>query len=60
MDVVVINEDANNPLEMVLIQNQGPVEAFRPDGPHKALRHTVGLWRTKQPANDLDAVLCEN
>ena len=44
MDVVVINEDAKNPLEMVLVQNQEPVEAFRTDGPHEPLRDAVGLW----------------
>jgi hypothetical protein len=44
MDVVVINEDAKKPLEMVLIQNQEPVEAFRADGPREPLRHAVGLW----------------
>jgi len=56
MDVVVINEDAKNPLEMVLIQNQEPVEAFRTDGPHEPLRDAVGLWGTKRRTNDLDVV----
>ena len=40
MDVVVIDEDANNPFEMALIKNQEPVEAFRTDGPHESLRWT--------------------
>ena len=56
MDVVVIDEDANNSLEMVLIQNQEPVEAFRSDRPHEPLRHAVGLWGTKRRANDLDVL----
>ena len=56
MDVVVINEDAKTPLEMRLIQNQEPVEAFRTDGPHEPLRHAVGLWGTKRRTNDLDVV----
>jgi hypothetical protein len=56
MDVVVINEDTKDPLEVVLIQNQEPVEAFRPDGPHKPLRHAVGLGGSKRRANDLDVL----
>src|SRR4030095_5992513 len=56
MDVVVINEDANNPLEMVLIQHQAPVEAFRTDGPHAPLRPAVGLWGAQRRANDLDVL----
>jgi hypothetical protein len=52
----VINEDAKNPIEVVLVQNQEPVEAFRTDGPHEPLRDAVGLWYTKQRTNDLDVV----
>ena len=60
MAVVVINEDAKNPLEMVAIQNQEPVETLRADGPHEPLRHPVGLWGTKRRAKDLDAVTAKH
>src|SRR5262245_27556605 len=57
MTVVVINED---PVQMVTIQNQEAVEAFRPDGPHEPLRHAIGLWGAKRRANDLDAVAAKH
>ena len=49
MDVVVINEDTKDSLEIVLIQNQEPVEAFRPDGPHKPVGGELRVAPQKMP-----------
>ena len=43
-------------LQVLLVQNQDPVETFRADRAHKPLRHTVGLRRAKRRANNLDPV----
>ena len=58
--VVVIDEHRKNPLKVLLVQNQQPVEAFRADGAHEALGDAVGLRRTKRRANDLNSVASEH
>jgi hypothetical protein len=56
MAVVVINEDPKHLLEMVAVEDQQPIETLRPNRPHEALRHAVGLRRTKWCANHVDPV----
>ena len=53
---VVIGEYVNDPLKVLLVQDQQLVETFRADRAHEPLRNPVGLWRAKRRSNDLDAV----
>ena len=41
MPVVVLHELGEDPLELRLVQDQQPVEAFRANRSHKPLRHAV-------------------
>ena len=41
---------------MSLVQNEQPVETFRPGGAHEPLRDAVGLRGAKRRANDLNPV----
>jgi hypothetical protein len=52
--VVVVDEHLKDPLEALMVQNQQPVEAFRADGAHESLGHSIGLWRAKRRTNDLN------
>ena len=54
--VVVGHEHIKNTLEVLLVQNQHPIETFRAGRAHKPLRHAIGLRRAKRRANDLDPV----
>ena len=58
--VVVVHEHIENPLKVLLVQNQQPVETFRADSAHEPLGHAVGLRRAKRRANDLDPVTPEH
>jgi hypothetical protein len=52
--VVVVHEDGEDPLKMLLVQNEEAVETFRADGTHEPLRHAVCRRGTKRCANDLN------
>jgi len=60
MRIVVMHEGCNRALEMLLVQNQEPIEAPRPDGTHKAFRHAVCLRRPIWGPHDLDAFRLEH
>jgi hypothetical protein len=49
----MIRENGKDPLEMLAVQDQQPVETFGANGPHKSLRHAIRLRRAKRRANDL-------
>jgi hypothetical protein len=57
--VVVVHEDGEDPLKMLLVQNEEAVETFRADGTHEPLRHAVCRRGTKRCANDLDPLTSE-
>src|SRR5947208_3644135 len=52
--VVMLHEDVEDPLEMLGVQDQQPVETLGPNGAHEPLRDTVRLRRPKRCANDLE------
>jgi len=52
--MIVVREDGQDPLEVLLVQNQQPVETLRANGAHEPLRHPVRLRRAKRRANDPD------
>ena len=52
--IVVIREDGQDPLKVLLVQNQQPVETLRANGAHKPLRDAVCLRRATRRANDLE------
>jgi hypothetical protein len=54
--VVVGHEDIKNTRQMLLVQDQHPVETFRADRAHKPLSHPVRLRRAKRRANDRDPI----
>ena len=56
MAVVMVDEDANDPLEMLAVQNQEPIQPFRANCPHEAFRDAIGLRRPKRRANDCDPI----
>ncbi len=53
MAVVMLREDVEDPLKMLVVQDQQPVETLGANGPHKSLRHAIRLRRAKRRANDL-------
>jgi hypothetical protein len=54
MRVVVMHEGRDGALEMLLVQNQEPVETLRPNCAHEALRYPVGLRRPIRCPHDPD------
>ena len=60
MAVVMVNEDANDLLEMVAVEDQEPIETLRANGPHEPFRDPVGLRGPKRRANDLHPIALEN
>ena len=58
--VVVVDKHFKDPLKVLLVQNQQPVETFRPDGAHESLGDSVGLWRAKRCTNDLNPFASEH
>jgi len=58
--VVIVHEDVESSLNVLLVQNQQPVEAFRADGAHEPLGHAIGLRRAKRRADDLNSVTAEH
>jgi hypothetical protein len=53
MAVVMVDEDANDLLEMLAVEDQEPIQTLRANRPHEPFRDTVGLGCTKRRANDL-------
>jgi hypothetical protein len=56
----VIDEHLNDPLKVLLVQNQEPVETLRTGRAHKPLGNHVGLWRAKRCLNDLNSIASED
>ena len=53
MAVVVVDEDADDVLEMLAIEYQESIQTLRASRPHEPFRDTVCLRRAKGRANDL-------
>ena len=60
MAVVMIDEDANDLLEMLAVEDQEPIQTLRADCPHEPFRDTVCLGRAKRRANDLYSIALED
>jgi hypothetical protein len=60
MAVVVVEEDAQDVLEMTPVHDQEPVEAFGAGGADEALCDRVRLRRSNGRLDDLDAFACED
>ena len=60
MAVVMVDEDANDLLEMLAVEDQEPIQTLRANRPHKPLRDTVCLGRAKRRANDLYPIALED
>jgi hypothetical protein len=58
--VVVIDVDAQNMLELASSEDQQPVQAFGPCGPHEALGVSVGLRRAERRLDNVDAFRAED
>ena len=58
--IVVVDEHVKDPLEVVLVQNQQPVETFRADGANESLGDAVRLRRAKRRPNDLHPLASEH
>jgi hypothetical protein len=56
----MVDEDANDLLEMLPVQDQEPIQTLRANRPHKPLRDTVCLGRAKRRANDLYPIALED
>ena len=57
MAVVMVDEDANDLLEMLAVEDQEPIQTLRANRPHEPFRDAVGLRRAKRRANNLDPSL---
>ena len=53
MAVAMVDEDANDLLEMLAVEDQEPIQTLRANRPHEPFRNTVCLRRAKRRANDL-------
>ena len=60
MAVVMVDEDANNLLEMLALEDQEPIQTLRANRPHEPFRDTVCLGRAKRRANNLYSVALED
>src|SRR5262245_64654612 len=58
--VVMVDEHFKDPLEVLLVQNQQPVETFRADRAHQSLGDAIGLRRAKRRTNDLNPFASEH
>ena len=59
MAVVMVDEDANDLLEMLAVEDQEPIQTLRANRPHEPFRDTVCLRRAKRRANDLYPIALE-
>ncbi len=55
--VVMVDEDAQHPLELAAVEDQEPIEALRSDGADEAFGDRVRLRRLHRCADDLDSLL---
>ena len=60
MHVVVIDEEAEDVLEVAAVQDQEPVEALAAGGTDEPLRDRVRLWSPHWGLDDLDAFAGED
>ena len=60
LGVVVIDVDAQDAVELALSDDQQPVQAFGPCGPHEAFAVRVGLRRAKRRLDNVDAFRAED
>ena len=60
MAVVMVDEDANDLLEMLAVEDQEPIQTLRANRPYEPFRDTVCLRRAKRCANDLYPIALEN
>src|SRR5437764_4170398 len=58
--VVMADENAEDALEMALVDDQEPVEAFGAGGADEALGERVCLWRSHRCLDDLDSFAGED
>ena len=58
--VVMFDERLEDPFQVLLVENQQPVETLRADGAHKSLGGPVGLWRATWRPHDLYALGSEH
>jgi len=56
----MLNEHPENALEMLLVQDQKPVETLRANRPHEPFGNCVRLRGAKRRANDLNPVASEH
>ena len=56
----MVNEDANDLLEMAAVEDQEPIETLRANRPYESFRDTVCLGRAKRRANDLYPIALED
>ena len=56
----MVDEDANDPLEMLAVEDQEPIQTLRTNCPHEPFRDTVGLRCPKRRANDLHPIALED
>ena len=58
--VVMFDERLEDPFQVLLVENQQPVETLRADGAHESLGDPVGLWRATGRPHDLNALASEH
>jgi hypothetical protein len=56
----VVDVDTQDAVEVARAEDQQPVQAFGPCGPHEALGVGVGLWRSERRLDHVDAVGAED
>ena len=60
MAVVMVNKDANDLLQMLVVEDQEPIQTLRANSPHEPFRDPVGLRGPKRRANDLHSIALED
>ena len=60
MAVVMVDEDANDLLEMLAVEDQEPIQTLRANRPHEPFRDPVGLRGPKRRPNDLNPAALED
>jgi len=60
LGVVVVDVDAQDAVELALAEDQQPVQAFGPCGPHEPFGVRVGLWRAERRLDNVDAFRAED
>ena len=60
MAIVMVDEDANDLLEMLAVEDQEPIQTLRANRPYEPFRDTVCLGRAKRRANNFYPVALED